>query len=226
MMVKQAAVYLKVGLALDLWADKLIQSAENGKLIVVDCSRGVQVLGAESHEGPHPLGNPHYWLSPANWEIIAENVRLALSAADPAHAAVYESRRATFATRTDSAETHWREVLAPCTGWAIVSSHSSWDYFAAEFGLEIAGVVSRIPDAEPSPSDLATLEKTIRHRGKVVFLREPFTSDRFPKVLERDTDLPVLIVPSSVGAMPQAQDLWSQFDYLTTQLSLLCQKSR
>ncbi|HEY3295816.1 MAG TPA: metal ABC transporter substrate-binding protein [bacterium] len=227
MQVQQADIYLKVGLALDPWADKLIQSAGNTRLRVVDCSHGIDVIGKAEHHSensPHPLGNPHYWLGPSNLITVAETIRDAFKDADSSYQDVYGQRGYTFRNKMESAISRWKTTLAPCSGMGLVSSHPSWDYFARDFGLEIVGTVSRVPDAEPSPVELATLEQTIRTRSRVVFLREPFTSDRFPNVLARDTGISVLTVPSSVGALPQVTDLWSQFDYLTTQLALHCQK--
>jgi ABC-type Zn uptake system ZnuABC Zn-binding protein ZnuA len=226
MIVQQASVYLKVGLALDPWADKLIQSSGNATLVVCDCSKGVAVIGAATHEGPHPLGNPHYWLGPVNDTIVAGNIRDALTKADAAHAEDYARNCTTFITRLDSALTQWRAALAPCEGWGIVSSHPSWDYFARDFGLAIVGTVSRIPDAEPSPVDLANLEQKIRSRSKVLFLREPFTSNRYASVLAKDTGIPILLVPPSVGAVPEAQTLWTFFDDVTAKLAGQCQTSR
>lgn len=226
MTVEHADVYLEVGLALDPWADRLIQSAGNTRLIVEDCSHGILVIDGQTHEGPHPLGNPHYWLGPSSLSMVAENIRAALSKADPANAEAYHAGYTIFVARLDSALAHWRALLAPCQGWGLVSSHPCWDYFARDFGLEIVGTVSRIPDAEPSPVDLAKLEQAIRSRRRVIFLREPFTSDRFPNVLARDTEILVLVAPSSVGAFPQTPDLWTQFDYLISQLSTQCQKVR
>ena len=226
MVVQSANVYLKAGLALDLWSDKLIQSAGNANLIVADCSKGIAVIGAATHEGPHPLGNPHYWLGPANDSIVAANIRDAFSLADPSHSGRYAENCSVFIMRLDSAITRWRATLAPCSGWGIACSHPSWDYFARDFGMELVGSVSRIPDAEPSPVDLATLEAKIRSRGRVIFLREPFTSDRYSSVLHKDTGIPVLLAPSSVGAVPEAPTLWTFFDYLTAEIAGQCQPSR
>jgi zinc/manganese transport system substrate-binding protein len=225
MLVQNADVFLKVGLALDLWADKLIAGANNTKLVAVDCSHGIAVIGG-SHEAhdPHPEGNPHYWLGPTNWPVIAENIRAALVSADPADSAKFNSNFQVFTAKTDSALSHWRETLAACHGLKIVTPHASWDYFARDFGITVAGIVNRIPDMEPSPMDMARLEQTIRAQHAQVFLREPFSSDRIPTALTRDTGIAVMIAPSSVGATSQANTLWSQFDFLTRELATYCGK--
>jgi len=230
MLVKQADVYLKVGVALDPWADDLIRAAENPRLVVVDCSRNIEIIGAtaedEAEEHTHPAGNPHYWLGPANLARMAENIRDGLLRADSAEADGLTASYETFAARADSALAHWRETLAPCRGVGIVTAHAGWDYFARDFGLRVAGVVSHVPDAEPSPAHLAQLEEIIRAGGAGVFLREPFTSDRIPRVLARDTGIQVMTAPPSVGAIPQSTDVWSHFDYLARELAARCGGSR
>jgi len=78
--VSRAALYLKVGLALDQWSDAIIDGSRNGKLLTVDCSAGVAALQKPAGKvdasmgDVHPEGNPHYWLDPANGVIIAGNV--------------------------------------------------------------------------------------------------------------------------------------------------------
>src|SRR4051812_48142684 len=42
--VSRVDVYLKSGLALDQWADAIIEGSRNNKLEVVDCAAGVDVL--------------------------------------------------------------------------------------------------------------------------------------------------------------------------------------
>ena len=230
-LVQRADVYLKVGVALDPWADDLIRSADNPRLGVVDCSREIEIIGGapgedEAEEHTHPAGNPHYWLGPANLPQIARNIRDGLLRADPAASERWTASYEAFAARADSALQNWREILAPCRGTGIVTTHASWDYFARDFGLRVAGVVSHVPDAEPSPAHLARLEEIIRAGGARVFLKEPFTSGRVAQVLARDTGIQVMAAPPSVGALPQCTDVWSHFDYLARELAAHCRGSR
>ncbi len=96
-MVSKAALYLKIGLGLDFWADPIIDGSRNGRLAVADCSEGVEVL--EKPSGPvdasmgdvHPQGNPHYWLDPRNGLIMARNIERALARVDPANAGALRS---------------------------------------------------------------------------------------------------------------------------------------
>lgn len=228
---QQADVYLKVGVALDPWADDMIRSAENPRLIVVDCSRNIEILGfehahEEGEEHAHPEGNPHYWLAPTNLTAVAANIRDGLIQADSTRSDLWRKGFDTFTVRIDSAVILWRKIAAPCAGLGIVTTHASWDYFARDFGLRIAGVVSHIPDAEPSPVHLAELTQLIRSGGAQVFLKEPFTSDRLPKMLAQDTGIRVMIAPPSVGATESSTDIWTHFDGLIRDLTMHCSTPR
>ncbi|RPH93540.1 zinc ABC transporter substrate-binding protein [candidate division KSB1 bacterium] len=231
-LVQQASVYLKVGAALDFWADDLIASAGNSRLAITDCSRGIEIIGAEEHHDhvhhghvhhdPHPAGNPHYWLGPTNLPRIAINIRDALKAADAENANTYAERCSIFVARVDSAYAHWKDIAGACRGTAIVSTHSSWDYFTRDFGLTVAGIINPIPDVEPSPVALAQLEQAIRAKNARVFFKEPFASDRIPAVLTRDTGIRIMTAPSTVGGIKDTEDIWSLFDYLTRELARNC----
>ncbi|MDR1695688.1 MAG: metal ABC transporter substrate-binding protein, partial [Endomicrobium sp.] len=78
--IAKSDIYLKAGLSLDQWSDRLIDGAGNGNIIAVDCSQGIDVLekglNADASGGHvHPDGNPHYWLDPLNGVIIAQNIK-------------------------------------------------------------------------------------------------------------------------------------------------------
>jgi ABC-type Zn uptake system ZnuABC Zn-binding protein ZnuA len=231
LLVQKADVYLKVGAALDLWADDMIHSSANRRLIVADCSEGISLIGRphdhEQHRGdPHPLGNPHYWLGPTNLHVMAATITQAFSRADSVHADDYERGRQVFDARLDRAYHAWQQQLEPCRGvLGIVSYHAEWDYFARDFELPVLGTVSAMPEAEPSPADLTRLEQTIRAHGKAVFLREPFSSARIPDLLAHDTGIPVITAAPSVGAVPGSNDVWSHFDRLVRDVARVCGSS-
>ena len=64
--VKRADVYLRVGMDSDIWAQQIIDGSRNGKLLIVDCSRGIAPLNVPTRQVDasmgdiHPSGNPHY----------------------------------------------------------------------------------------------------------------------------------------------------------------------
>jgi zinc/manganese transport system substrate-binding protein len=195
--VARAALYLKCGLALDQWADAIIDGSRNNHLVVIDCSAGIDVLEkptgkVDASKGDvHPFGNPHYWLNPDNSTVIAQNVLEGLCKIDPANAAVYKANFEKFKAECESKITTWKERLKPLRGKNIISYHSSWVYFANAFGLTIAAMVEPFPGIPPTGKHLAELVDLIKRDNSVFIIQEPYFSDDAPKFLSRQTGIKV-----------------------------------
>ena len=226
---RQADIYLKVGAGLDYWADDLITTAQNRELLVIDCSNDVDLLQDEDGEAEHgheqhmhELGNPHYWLAPTNWTVIAQSIASALASVDPTRAAEVDERLRRFETRVDSSVLEWRKTMQPCVGAGIVTYHRTWDYFAHDFGLRIVGTIEPQPGAEPSPQGLALLEQAIRQEGAVVILSEPFAPPRLANLLARDTGIQIVSASPSVGSGDELPDLILHMDRLVRDVRACC----
>lgn len=221
--VSQAAVYLKGGLALDQWADGIIDGSRNNHLIVVDCSRDVAVLDKPTGKvdaslgDVHPEGNPHYWLNPENGVVIARNILTGFQKADPAQADVFASNFARFKAECESKVATWKETLKPLASRNILEYHSSWVYFAAAFGLTIVGHVEPFPGIPPTGKHLAELVNLIQ-KDKVAFvIQEPYFPGDAPKFLNRQTGIPILkIAPACQGVA--APDYFTHFDSIVGEI--------
>lgn len=220
----RAAVYLKVGLALDQWSDAIIDGARNNRLVTADCSAGIKTLQKPAGKvdasmgDVHPDGNPHYWLDPANGAVIAANVLAALKKADPADAAYFEGNFARFKAALTARSAVWKAELAPLAGSKVVTYHSSWIYFAAAFGMTVAGSVEPLPGIPPTARHLAALTETIKRDGITVLLQEPYFPDDGPKFLARQTGIKVYkLSPSCAGVAGDAY--MRHFDELAAALS-------
>jgi zinc/manganese transport system substrate-binding protein len=202
--VKSAAVYLKVGLALDRWADDLIQASGNETIRVADCSAHVVPIrgrsdSGEDDRGDHPDGNPHYWLGPLNLLPVANDVTAALCDADAAGAPEYRANLATFTrSLTDSVQV-WRAALADCRTTSVLVFHATWDYFARDFHWNIAAAIEPRPGVEPAPREIAALLSTIREQHVRLCLIEPYTQSALIDLLRRDAGIQVVTLPASVG---------------------------
>ena len=207
--VARAALYLKCGLALDQWADAIIDGSRNNHLVIIDCSAGIDVLDkpagkVDASKGDvHPYGNPHYWLNPANSTVIAQNVLEGLCKIDPANADVYRANLEKFKADCGLKITLWKERLKPLRGKNIISYHSSWAYFADAFGLTIAAMVEPFPGIPPTGKHLAELVDLIKRDNSVFIIQEPYFSDDAPKFLFRQTGIKVFkFAPACSGVQP------------------------
>jgi zinc/manganese transport system substrate-binding protein len=220
MKVSKAELYLKVGLGLDFWANPIIDGSRNGRLEVIDCSKGIEVLEKPTTKvdasmgDVHPEGNPHYWLDPANGLVIAQNIVSGLIKVDPDNASFYESQLLQFEQKLSQKQKEWSEKAQSLKGLKMVTYHESWPYFASRFGIDVVGFVEPKPGIEPTPSHTAQLIQQIKNQNIKIIGKEPYFSDRAPKAISRATGALVVDLPPSVGGVPEARDYFALFDYL------------
>ncbi len=219
--VRKAAVYVKVGLDLDYWAQAIIDGSRNDKLEVVDCAKYLPLdhrLEVPEHVDPsmgdiHKYGNPHYWLNPDNGRFIAKAIADGLSKVDPAGAKTYEANLAAFDAKLDAKIAEWKKKAEPLRGMKIVTYHNSWPYFTQAFGIDVVGWLEPKPGVKPSPSHVAELIADVK-REKVAFVcYEPYFEPRTPELVSRETGVPVIVLPPSVGGVPEIKTYFDLFDY-------------
>ena len=221
--LRDARLFVRVGLDFDLWADRLLAQAENreisrGAAGYVDASYGVAVLELHGMSvGPsdghaHGSGNPHYWLDPRNAEIMTANILEGLSRIDPAHAAQYEANRSDFVGRLSEKITEWQAHLQPFKGIPVVAYHNSWPYFARRFAIDFIDFIETKPGVPPTASHLAALIRTMRSRSVRLVVREPQEPERDVNFLADRVGGSVITMATSVGGLPGTDDYVSMFD--------------
>jgi ABC-type Zn uptake system ZnuABC Zn-binding protein ZnuA len=222
--LREARLLLRVGADYDLWLDKLTAQAQRrdlqrGGTAYVDCSFGIALLDVRGVEvGPsgghaHGSGNPHYWLDPANAEIITAVIAEALARNDPVNAKYYEARRLAFLKQLATKLPAWEAKLASLQGKPILAYHNSWAYFSRRFRLNIAGTIEPRPGVPPSASHLAGLLKVIEKQMVMIIVRQPHEPAKNTDFLAAKTGAKVLLLAANVGATPQARDYFALFDY-------------
>lgn len=109
--VNKADLFVEVGLSLELWAQKLVDSSGNsrvqmgqpGRLSASDGLRALEVPQILSRDfgDVHPHGNPHVWLDPINVKKMALNIKNALVKVDPVHKMDYEKNLINYEKQID-----------------------------------------------------------------------------------------------------------------------------
>ena len=223
--LNKADLLLAVGRELELgWLPPLVLQSRNAKIQpgaagYLDASLTARIL--EVPTGPvtramgdvHPQGNPHYWLDPANGRRIAQAVQARLSQVSPADAAYFAQRYADFDRRLAEAEKRWDAAMLPYRGTRVVTYHRSWPNFCERFGLDVIGYVEPKPGIPPSPAHTIQLMATMKREGVKLLLVEPYFDEKTPNSIGRETGVPVLVLPPSVGGEKQITDYIALFDH-------------
>ncbi len=225
--LQKADLFIEVGRELEVgWAPGLVNGARNPKILLgapghVDASVAVNVIEVPSQvsraQGDvHPFGNPHYWLDPANAVPVARAIRDGLSHSSPADAPLFDQRCADFEKRLADAIARWRQQAQALNlnGMKVVTYHRSWSYFARAFGLQVVDFVEPKPGIPPSPNHLQDLVGEMRQGGVRLLIVEPFFDPRIPQKISKDTGVPLVILPTSVGAEDGIKTYFDLFDRL------------
>jgi zinc transport system substrate-binding protein len=139
-----------------------------------------------AEEGEEGGVDPHVWLDPVLMSQLVGEVERGLAAADKKGAATYRRNAEALQARLADLDTRYRERLTGCVRTLLVTSHESFGYLAARYGLEQRGVAGLSPEDEPDPARLGELAQLARDEGVTTIFTEETVSPRIAETLARD----------------------------------------
>ncbi|MFN8594498.1 MAG: zinc ABC transporter substrate-binding protein [Thermomicrobiales bacterium] len=171
--LEDADVIIENGLGYEPWLDRYFASTQPAGLRVV-ASDGIAPRqlgpGEVRDEEDHGQFDPHVWHNVANAIVMVGNIRDALVAADPAHAAEYKANAAATTADLQALDAWVREQVAtlPPERRKLVTSHDTFGYFADAYGFTVVGTALGSLSTEagdPSAREIATLIDEIAAAG-------------------------------------------------------------
>ena len=225
LLLNKANLLIAIGRDLEIgWLPPLITQSRNAAIQPgadgdLDASANVKILdlptGAITRAmgDVHPSGNPHYWLDPENGKRIAKSIQEKLSRMDAANAAYYAQREADFERRLSEAQGRWKATMAPYKGTKIITYHRSWPNFADAFGLDVIGYVEPKPGIPPTPQHTLDVINAMKAQNVKIILVEPYFDSKTPNSIASNTGAKVLVMPPSVGGVPEVTDYLKLFDH-------------
>lgn len=221
----KAQLLVLVGRDLEIgWLPPLVTQSRNSRIQpgaagYLDASLTARILEIPAGQitramgDVHPLGNPHYWLDPQNGVRIARTIAERLGTIQPKDREYFDGRLADFAGRLEAAERRWLAAMAPYKGLKVVTYHRSFPNLADRFGLDIIGYVEPRPGIPPAPRHTATLIDEMKRQDVRLVLVEPYFDLKTPNAIARETGAVVVVMPPSVGGVPEASNYLALFDY-------------
>ena len=175
--IADAKLVIVNGLGFEGWLPRLVKSS-GGKAIIIIASDGVALRknGGDA--------DPHAWQSVIYVKIYVDNIRKALTAADPAGAGAYKANADAYLTKLDALDAEIRAAVAtiPPERRKVISSHSAFGYFADAYGIDFISPLGTSTSSEASAKDIATIIRQIKAaKIPAVFLEN--VSD--PRLIER-----------------------------------------
>lgn len=160
--IKDADVFVYNGIV-EGWAEQALGSAANDKRVVVEASKGLNLMEgtAEEEEGPdhdHVL-DPHVWLDPALAQREVESIEAGLVTADPANKADYKKNADAYIAKLKELDTEFKTGLEDVKRKDFITQHAAFGYLAKQYGLTQVPITGLSPEQEPTPDKLAGIIK-------------------------------------------------------------------
>lgn len=202
--IARAHLYLRNGLGLDAWADKLLGASGNTSARVLTLTDGLPTLPV-----PHPLGlgdeggdddhggggtDPHQWLDPIRAKVMVERVAGALATLDANGAAAYRKRLDAYRAELDALDGRWRAAGPDFQDRRVVTMHGAWTYLLDRYGIGLAAVVEPFPGKEPSARYLKEIVRLMEDKGERTLYTEPQLSPKSSEILAREIGGKVIVL--------------------------------
>jgi zinc/manganese transport system substrate-binding protein len=224
---RRADLLMFNGLELEIgYLPVLVESSRNPRIQpgtpgYLDCSQFVEVIERpesvnRSMGDVHPLGNPHYHLSPRNVNQVAGGIAEALARADSSNAKFYLANLAVWQEIFKQKEKEWMRYNLK--GEKFIAYHKFFEYLANDFGFEIIGYIEPKPGIPPSAGWVERVIEMGKRMKPKAILTTPYYPAKAVAFLSQKSGVKFVIVPHDVGAVPAAKDWFSLMDQVLAAL--------
>lgn len=203
-------VFVYNGVGMEPWVEKFLNSVNKPELLVVDASNRVVLLAqVEGHKHGHGYGHsdshnaasggkvveskdPHIWLDPLNAKIMVDNIKDALSKADPINNSYYETNANRYKEELELLHKEYLAALENAPNKAFITSHDAFGYLAHRYKLKQIPIRGVSPEVEPTPGKVAEIIKIV-HNNKINYIFfESLVSPKVSEVIAKETGTEIL----------------------------------
>ena len=191
-----------------------VQPGQPGNFAAADYVRKLDVPSQldRSQGDVHAAGNPHIQTDPRNIALVATALAARLQQLDSPNAGQYAKAQADFALRWQQAIARWTAQAAPLKGAPVVSQHKAFVYLYDWLGLKEVAVLEPKPGVEPTASHLQEVLATLKGTPARMVLYSAYQDPRPSEWLSKNSGIPAVKIPFTVGGTDGAKDLFGLFD--------------
>ncbi|NLM43752.1 MAG: zinc ABC transporter substrate-binding protein [Clostridiales bacterium] len=215
--LQESDLFIYNGAGMERWADRVIENLDSNRTLVVEASKGIDLIGSEEGHGHdnhnHGDYDPHVWVNPMNLKKEALNVLNALIEKDMENEKFYRDNYDKLAERLLKLDADIREAVKTFRSNIIVTSHEAFGYFAEEYGLTQIPIRGISPQQEPSPAKLIEIVKLCRDNDVKYIFVEKFVNPKYSETIAREIGGEVLFLNAAHGLTDEEEK--AGMDYIS-----------
>lgn len=161
----------------------------------------------DKHHGHNHAFNEHIWVSLEGSMTQIKTISEALQEIDPVNATIYAKNEKNYMNKMIMLKEEMLREIKPIKGKALVSTHSTFEYFVKEFGLEIAAVILQNEESVPTPKQIEEIVKIMEDKDiHIIFTEKQYEYLGIVKTIARETDSEIYYLDSFVTQEPESSD--------------------
>jgi zinc/manganese transport system substrate-binding protein len=181
----------------------------------IDAHRDV----SRAHGDVHPEGNPHIQLDPAHIPLFAQAIADKLCELEPGHCETYKKNLLDFKTGWKRKMAEWQAAMEPLKGIHVVEYHKLYSYLFHRFGIESVATLEPLPGIPPTTRHVSGVIELIKKENIGMILQDVYHNSKTAKFVSRRSGAQVKIIPHDVGAVKEADDIFSLFNEIVRRLT-------
>ena len=186
--IQEASIILYLSHGFQPAVSKAVEQAQGTKVDIL--------AGLPLHAGQEAglTADPHVWLDPILFSRVVTRIGTALGR--PSASLVADLRKL---------DREYRRGLRDCKRHEIVTSHATFGYLAARYGLEQVSITGLAPEAEPTPKQLAHVIQVVRRTHATTVFFETLVSPRLADTVAREVGARTAVLDPIEGLKPVEQ---------------------
>ncbi len=203
--ISSSDIFLYTGKEMEPWADQIISSAKNDKLIIADISSGVDLIESEHHSHHHDERNhhahehehnldPHIWLDLTLAAKMVDNIASAFCEKDPQNSNYYKNNAENLKNDLLELDADFKDMISASRRKSIVfAGRFAHLYFIKRYGLDyISAFDSCSTEAEPSVKKVAKILDFIKKNDIPAVYYEEFSEPKIANSIAEQTGVKTL----------------------------------
>lgn len=181
-----AELILWNGLNLERWFEQFFANMPDVPAAVLSDGVEPMPIAEGAYEGKP---NPHGWMALSSALIYVDNIRDALSAADPGNAATYAANAEAYKARIEETIAPLRDAIAalPEDRRWLVTSEGAFSYLARDYGLKEMYLWPVNADAQGTPQQVRRVIDAMRANAVPAIFSESTVSDKPARQVAAET---------------------------------------
>lgn len=124
--------------------------------------------------------DPHVWMDPDLWSLVALRTAEALAQLDPEHADAFRANATAYADALAALDEELRDALeaVPADRRVLVTAHDAFEYFGRAYDFEVRGLQGLSTATEAGTADVQDLARYVTERQIPAMFVETSVSER------------------------------------------------